>query len=58
MSKTYIETSTDLLEGIDEMVREGFYRDRSEAVNDALQLLLKQYKVSKLHVKDAKTVKR
>ncbi len=54
MSRTYVETSTFLLEGIDEMVREGYYNDRSEGVNDAIRLLLKQYKVSKLHQKDVK----
>lgn len=54
MSRTYVETSTCLLEGIDEMVSEGYYNDRSEAVNDAIRLLLKQYKVSKLHQKDVK----
>lgn len=53
MSKTYVETSTDLLEGLDEMIREGFYRDRTEGVNDAIRLLLKQYKLSKLHAKDS-----
>ncbi len=52
MSKTFVETSEELLEGIDEMVREGFYASRSEGVNDALRLLLKQYKLSKLHAKD------
>ncbi len=53
MSKTYVETSTELLEGIDEMVHEGFYASRTEGVNDALRLLLKQYKISKLHAKDS-----
>ncbi|MBA7680150.1 hypothetical protein ES703_88460 [subsurface metagenome] len=52
MPKTYVETSGHLLEGIDEMVREGFYHNRTEAVNDALRVLLKQYKLSKLHAKD------
>jgi Arc/MetJ-type ribon-helix-helix transcriptional regulator len=52
MSKTYVETSTVLLEEIDEMVQEGFYHDRTEAVNEALRLLVKQYKLSKLHAKD------
>ena len=55
MSRTYVETSTFLLEGIDEMVREGYYSNRSEAVNDAIRLMLKQYKVSKLHQKDVKS---
>ena len=53
MSRTYVETSTTLLEGIDEMVREGFYHNRTEAVNDALRLLLKRYKLSKLRAKDS-----
>ena len=53
MSKTYVETSTELLEGIDEMVREGYYANRTEGINDAIRLLLKQYKLSKLHEKDS-----
>jgi Arc/MetJ-type ribon-helix-helix transcriptional regulator len=52
VSKTYVETSTELLEGLDEMVREGFYANRSEGVNDAIGILLKNYKLSKLHAKD------
>ena len=52
MSKTYVETSTELLEGLDEMVREGYYANRTEVINDAIRLLLKQYKLSKLHAKD------
>ncbi len=53
MSKTYVETSTELVEGIDEMVREGYYASRTEGINDAIRLLLKQYKLSKLHEKDS-----
>ncbi len=53
MSKTYVETSTELLEGLDEMVREGYYANRTEGINDAIRLLLKQYKLSKLHEKDS-----
>jgi Arc/MetJ-type ribon-helix-helix transcriptional regulator len=52
VSKTFVETSTELLDGIDEMVREGYYATRSEGVNEAIRLLLKQYKLSKLHAKD------
>lgn len=52
MAKTYVETSAYLLEEIDEMVREGYYASRTEAVNDALRELLKRYKVSKLRAKD------
>ncbi len=53
VSKTYVETSTELLEGLDEMVKEGYYADRTEGVNDAIRILLKQYKLSKLHAKDS-----
>jgi Arc/MetJ-type ribon-helix-helix transcriptional regulator len=53
VSKTYVETSTELLEGIDEMIREGYYANRTEGINDAIRLLLKQYKLSKLHAKDS-----
>jgi len=52
VSRTYVETSTYLLEEVDEMIQEGFYHDRTEAVNEALTMLIKQYKVSKLHAKD------
>ena len=52
--KAYVETSVHLLEGIDEMVKEGYFGNRTEAVNEAISILLKQYKISKLHVKDAK----
>ena len=54
MSKAYVETSEYLLEELDEMIRQGFYHDRSEAVNDAIRMLLKNYKLSKLHAKDAR----
>ena len=56
MSKTYVETSTYLVDEIDEMVREGYYHDRTEAINDAIQQLLTKYKKSKLHAKDAKAL--
>jgi Arc/MetJ-type ribon-helix-helix transcriptional regulator len=35
------------------MVREGYYANRTEGINDAIRLLLKQYKLSKLHAKDS-----
>ena len=55
MSRTYVETSSHLLEGIDQMVKEGYYSNRTEAVNEAISMMLKQYKLSKLHAKDART---
>ena len=54
VSKMFIETSTHLIEGIDEMVKEGYYSTRTEAVNEAINQMLKQYKISKLHAKDAR----
>lgn len=54
VSKTFVETSTELLEGLDEMIREGYYASRTEGINDAIRLLLKQYKLSKLHDKDSR----
>jgi len=58
VSKTYVETSTELIDGIDEMVREGYYASRTEGVNDAIRLLLKQYKLSKLHAKDSRVLEK
>ena len=54
MSKAFVETSSHLLEGIDEMIREGYYANRAEAVNEAISMMLKQYKIAKLHAKDAR----
>jgi hypothetical protein len=54
VSKVFVETSTHLIEGIDEMVKEGYYANRTEAVNEAINQMLKQYKISKLHAKDAR----
>ena len=56
VSKAYIGTSSQLLEGIDEMVREGYYSSRGEAVNEAISMMLKQYKIAKLHAKDAESL--
>ena len=56
MSKTFVETSTELLEGLDEMIREGYYANRTEGINDAIGKLLKQYKLSKLHDKDTQAL--
>jgi metal-responsive CopG/Arc/MetJ family transcriptional regulator len=57
VSKTFVETSTELLEGLDEMIREGYYANRTEGINDAIRMLLKQYKLSKLHDKDSQVQK-
>jgi len=50
--KTYVETSSILLEGIDEMISAGYFNDRTEAVNQAIQELLDRYKKGKLRMKE------
>jgi Arc/MetJ-type ribon-helix-helix transcriptional regulator len=50
--KTFVETSSILLEGVDEMIREGYFHDRTEAVNEALKEMLDRYKLSKLRAKE------
>ena len=50
--KTFVETSSILLEGIDEMIHEGYFHDRTEAVNEALKEMLDRYKLSKLRAKE------
>jgi len=47
------ETRPSCLKESTEMVREGYYASRTEGINDAIRLLLKQYKLSKLHEKDS-----
>jgi len=50
--KTYVETSSILIEGIDEMIRGGYFNDRTEAVNQAIKEMLDRYKRGKLRMKD------
>jgi Arc/MetJ-type ribon-helix-helix transcriptional regulator len=50
--KTYVETSSILLEGVDEMIHEGYFHDRTEAVNEAIKEMLDRYKLGKLRSKD------
>jgi metal-responsive CopG/Arc/MetJ family transcriptional regulator len=47
-----IPISDILLKEIDEMVENGYYEDRVEAINDALDQFIKQYKLSKLKMKE------
>jgi Arc/MetJ-type ribon-helix-helix transcriptional regulator len=56
--KTFVETSSILLEGIDEMIREGYFHDRAEAVNEALKEMLDRYKLSKLRAKEQRLTPR
>jgi Arc/MetJ-type ribon-helix-helix transcriptional regulator len=50
--KTYVETSSVLMEGIDEMIGAGYFNNRTEAVNQAIEELLDRYKKGKLHMKE------
>lgn len=50
--KTYVETSSILLRQVDEMVEEGYFHDRTEAVNEAIKEMLDRYKLGKLAMKD------
>jgi len=52
VSKTYVKPRPSSSKGWMKMVREGYYSSRTEGINDAIRLLLKQYKLSKLHAKD------
>ncbi len=53
--KTYVEASSILLEGIDEMIQEGYFNDRTEAVNEAIREMLDRYKLGKLRMKEQQT---
>ena len=43
-----VRTSPVLLEEIDMIVRQGLFRNRTEAVNEALRILIRRYKVMKV----------
>jgi len=53
----FIEISGDLLETVDEMIGEGYFNDRTEAVNQAVEEMLHRYKVGKLHMKEIESEK-
>jgi len=50
--KTFVETSSILLDGIDEMIQDGYFNDRTEAVNQAIKEMLDRYKLLKLRLKE------
>ncbi|UCB44702.1 MAG: hypothetical protein JSV25_10845 [Spirochaetota bacterium] len=52
--KEFIEVSKVLMEGIDEMVEEGYFNDRTEGVNQAVEEMLSRYKIGKLRMKDTR----
>lgn len=47
----FVEISGVLLKGIEEMVEEGYFNDRTEAVNRAVEEMLQRYKIGKLRMK-------
>ena len=50
--KTFVETSSVLLEGVDEMIQAGYFNNRTEAVNQAIKEMLHRYKLGKLRIKE------
>ena len=50
--KAFIEVSKVLLKGVDEMVEEGYFNNRTEGVNQAVEEMLSRYKIGKLRMKD------
>ena len=52
--KTFVETSSILIEGIDKMIMDGYFNDRTEAVNQAIKEMLDRYKLGKLRMKENK----
>ena len=52
--KAFVEVSKVLMEGIDEMVEEGYFNDRTEGVNQAVEEMLSRYKIGKLRMKDTR----
>ena len=50
--KTFVETSSILLDGVDQMIKDGYFNDRTEAVNEAIKEMLDRYKLGKLRLKE------
>lgn len=43
-----ISTASLLIDEIDKIVEEGYFQNRTEALNEAIRLLIKQYQLSKI----------
>ncbi len=43
-----IHTTPLLLNKIDQLVKEGYFQDRTEALNEAIRLLIKKYYLEKI----------
>jgi Arc/MetJ-type ribon-helix-helix transcriptional regulator len=54
--KTFVETSSVLLEGVDEMIQAGYFNDRTEAINQAIKEMLQRYKLGKLRMKEQELI--
>ena len=52
-----IRTTRFLATELDRIVKEGFFRSRSEAMNEAIRILIRRYQVAKLESKLAKAKK-
>jgi|YNPMSStandDraft_2_1061718.scaffolds.fasta_scaffold00004_32 Arc/MetJ-type ribon-helix-helix transcriptional regulator len=51
---TTVEISNILVTELEEMINEGYYSSLEEAVNDACDRMIKEYKLSKLKDKENK----
>ena len=52
-----IRTTRFLATELDRIVKEGYFRSRSEAMNEAIRILIRKYQVAKLESKLAKVKK-
>jgi len=52
-----IRTTKFLATELDRIVKEGFFRSRSEAMNEAIRILIRKYQLAKLESKLAKAKK-
>ena len=46
-----IRTTEFLINELDEIVKEGYFRSRSEAMNEGIRILIRRYKLAKLESK-------
>jgi Arc/MetJ-type ribon-helix-helix transcriptional regulator len=47
-SQLNVRTSATLIEELDSLVNRGFFRNRTEAVNEGIRLLIRRYKAMKI----------
>jgi Arc/MetJ-type ribon-helix-helix transcriptional regulator len=46
-----ISTASLLIDKIDEIVEEGYFQNRTEALNEAIRLLIKKYQLAKIKIR-------